>query len=142
MKRISVLCLLLVGCINEDVRLYEVALTGELVSSSSGGTVHVELHHASSGTGELERPLVLIERWTLAEDERSFAADVLVDRDEGEGLVVYAWLDLDGDGVLCSVDGDQTEPAGAIELTEFPAHAIDFMLALDQPCVGPELAWP
>lgn len=142
MKRISVLCMVLVGCINEDVRLYEVALTGEISSSSAGGSVHVELHHASVGSGELERPLGLIERWTLDEDERSFAAEVLVDRDAGEGLVVYAWLDLDGDGVLCSVDGDQTEPAGAIELSEFPAHAIDFTLALDQPCVGPELAWP
>lgn len=142
MKRIAMLGLLVTGCINGDVRLYEVALTGEFTSAESGGAVHVEIHHASSGIGELERPLGLISRLELEEGERSFDAEVLVDTDEGEGLVVYAWLDLDGDGVLCSLEGDRSEPAGAIELAEFPAHAIEFTLALDQPCVGAELAWP
>ncbi len=134
----------LLGCINDDLRLYEVALTGEItsVAAGQGGVVHVEVHHASAGTGQLERPLGLIDRFELADGERSVDTELLVPIDEGQGLVVYAWLDLDGDGVLCSLAGNRDEPAGAIELGEFPAHAIDFELELDTACVGPELAWP
>jgi hypothetical protein len=146
MRRLMVLAAVLglSGCINEDLRLYEVELRGSFVDELDAGAarVFVEVHHAESGSGEFVRPLGLIERFELDAGERMFEESVLVPVEEGEGLVVYAWLDLDGDGVLCSIDGNRDEPAGLVELGEFPAHAITFELVLDSPCKGPELLWP
>lgn len=143
MKRLALLLgFALPACINEDRVLYEVALTGTFEVAEAGGTIHVELHHAVSGEGLLEHPLGLIERVELEPGARELELDLLVPRDEGEGLVVYAWLDRDGDGILCGLAGETDEPAGAIELDAYPAHAIAFELVLDQPCVGPELALP
>jgi hypothetical protein len=142
MKRLLlVLGLALPGCINDDVVLDEIELRGTFVVAplDAAGTLHVELHHAMSGSGELEHPLGLIEELTLEPGARELDHMVLVPRDEGEGLVVYAWLDRDGDGILCGLDGDVEEPAGAVVL-DYPPYAIEFELVLDQVCAGPELA--
>lgn len=139
MRRTWLVPVALAGCINEDVRLYEVELSGEVVATGEG-RVFLELHHASRGEGALETPLGLIAeveqdgpgpaRWTSR-----------VPIDEGEGLVLYGWLDVDGDGILCGLDG-ATEPAGVVELGGFPAHALDFSLTLEHPCAGPSALYP
>ncbi|MCY1069681.1 hypothetical protein OV090_33375 [Nannocystis sp. RBIL2] len=131
----------LAGCINEDVRLYEVALTGEVVApGASEGRVMLELHHASRGAGELATPLG---RFDALELERpgAVAWETLVPIDDGEGLVLYAWLDVDGDGLLCGLDA-APEPAGLVELTEFPAHTLTFSLTLAAPCASPSALYP
>jgi hypothetical protein len=92
-----------------------------------------------SGSGELEHPLGLIDQLELEPGARELDHTLLVPRDEGEGLVVYAWLDRDGDGILCGLDGDVAEPAGAV-LLDYPPYALEFEITLAQPCVGPELA--
>lgn len=132
----------LLACINEDRRLYEVELSGSVTvaAGTPTGAVHLELHHASSGEGLLATPLGLIDdteidapgpaRWTT-----------LVPVGEGEGLVLYGWLDIDGDGLLCGLDADP-EPAGVVVLTGFPAHALEFSLVLDTACAGPSALYP
>jgi hypothetical protein len=55
--------------------------------------------------------------------------------------VVYGWLDVDGDGVLCA-PGAAPEPAGAVEVDGFPAHALGFSLALGSACAGASALWP
>ncbi len=142
MKRLALLLALsLSACLNEDLVLDEIELRGSIVvePDSPGGTIHVEFHHAMSGSGELEHPLGLIERSELEPGARELDHTLLVPRDEGEGLVVYAWLDRDGDGILCGLEGDAAEPAGAV-LLDYPPYAIEFEITLDQPCAGPELA--
>jgi len=135
------------ACINEDLYLYETELRGT-VSAPMGLTpdaeLHVEVHHASFGTGATAHPLGLIETFVVEPDaDGNFERSVLVPSERGEGLVVYAWLDLDGDGVLCGLDGDgQPEPAGLVELDGFPAHELSFALALDDSCAGPEALFP
>jgi hypothetical protein len=139
--------LMLGGCVNQDLRFYEVELEGTVVSVDPQldglGEVHLELHHERVGQGMFERPLGLVDAWTLPIGEREFAATSLVSQDDGAaGLVVYGWLDLDGDGVLCSIDGDRSEPAGIVNLDEYPSHAIRFTLELSEPCKGPEALFP
>lgn len=129
------------GCINEDVRLYEVALAGEVAApGATAGTLHLELHHASRGTGLLETPLGLIDT-TEVTWPGAVAWTTLVPIDEGEGLVVYAWLDVDGDGLLCGLEA-APEPAGIVALTGFPAHALTFTLTLETPCAGASALYP
>lgn len=132
----------LVGCINEDRRLYEVELSGEVSvpAGPSAGTVHLELHHATSGAGVLATPLGLVDE-TRVDSPGPASWTTLVPLGEGEGLVLYGWLDLDGDGLLCGLDA-APEPAGVALLAGFPAHALEFSLALDTACAGPSALYP
>jgi len=65
----------------------------------------------------------------------------LVPQDEGQGLVLYGWLDLDDDGLLCA-PGAAPEPAGLVEIAGFPAHSLAFTLTLDAPCAGASALFP
>lgn len=132
------------GCVNGDVRLYEVRVRGATSVAplmDGTGAVHLEFHVAhSKGEGALAHPLGPFARRTLpglgAVDET-----VLHPLDDGDGLVIYGWLDRDGDGRLCA-PGKGGEPAGAVEVKPFPAHEAAFALVLDRACAGPEALYP
>lgn len=135
--------LLAAGCINDDRTLYEVALSGTVAAAGSvadPGEVHLELHHARRGAGELQTSLGEIDSTTFDALGRA-EWTTLVPIEEGEGLVLYGWLDRDGDGVLCA-PGAVPEPAGAVELSGFPDHTIDFSLDLVTDCAGPAALYP
>lgn len=138
---------LLVGCINDDVELYEVRLRGDASApsrSGDSGTLHLEFHHRqSSGRGALAHPLGEIDRRTLTAAALPVPIDetLLYPTQAGQGLLVYGWLDLDGDGILCA-PGQKNEPAGIVEVQGFPARSLSFNLRLVQPCAGPERLYP
>jgi len=137
------LCLSLGACVNDDTTLYEVNLSGTIdvaEGSPSGGQVHVEVLHARSGKGTLSYPLRPITEFEL-DELGEFEESVLVPLENGEGLVVYAWLDSDGDGFLCA-PGAAPEPAGIVELEDFPAHELELELVLTEPCAGAEILYP
>ncbi|MBA3548398.1 MAG: hypothetical protein H0T76_18095 [Nannocystis sp.] len=142
---ITLAALALAGCINDDLTLYEFELRGT-VSVADGlpttGDLHLELHHAESGAGRFSYPLG---QFAAFPDVGSPDAELTVTArapiDEGNGLVVYAWLDVDGDGMLCA-PGVVDEPAGLVEVDTFPAHALRFTLTLTSPCSGPEALYP
>jgi hypothetical protein len=143
MRRLALLLAagLLAGCASETTNLLVVELTGVVtLGVEQGGDVGIDLHHASQGEGELEHPLGPIESFdaVLGEDfEHVFEYPT----DDGEGLVVYAWLDRDGDGVLCT-PGSDDEEAGLVEVADFPAYAVDVAIELTAPCEGPEGLFP
>ncbi len=134
----------LAGCVNGDVHLYEVRARGATAVGplmNATGAVHLEFHVAhSKGAGALAHPLGPFEGRKVAAigavDET-----VLFPQDDGEGLVIYGWLDRDGDGLLCA-PGKNMEPAGAVEVKPFPAHEVMFNLVLDHDCAGPEALYP
>jgi hypothetical protein len=145
--RVLITALAVGGCVNEDLHYYEVELTGTITTAdpqlAGVGEVMLELHHERVGQGMFERPLGLVERWSLATGEREFTGTALVSQDDGaEGLVMYGWLDLDGDGTLCSPDGNRNEPAGIVVIDEYPAHELSFTLELAEPCRGAEGLYP
>lgn len=133
------------ACINEDTRLYVLDLRGQVEVADglpTTGQLQIELHHAEGGAGRFVHPLGLFAEFADAGapgDPLELAAQVPID--EGSGLVVYAWLDVDGDGVLCA-PGVADEPAGLLELADFPAHTLEFSLVLASPCLGPEALYP
>jgi len=131
------------GCINDDVHLYEVTLQGSVAvaeGAPSDGRIIVELRHESSGEGTLAYPLRPISKFEV-DGVGDFEEIVLVPEDEGTGLVVYAWLDADGDGTLCAPGGAQ-ELAGLTVVDDYPAHSLEVALVLAQPCAGAEILYP
>ena len=147
MVLLTTLCAATGACVNEDVHLYEVELAGRIATEDPAldgeGDVYLELHHGYVGEGELRRPLGLIESWQLDPEERELDDVVLVSTDGGaEGLVLYGWLDLDGDGILCAAGTVIEEPAGVVVLSDYPAHVISFDLQLSSPCRGVEPLFP
>jgi len=139
----SIISLCLSACVNDDTILYEVNLSGTIdvaEGSPSSGQVHVEVLHASSGKRVLSYPLRPITEFEL-DELGELEESILVPLEQGEGLVVYAWLDHDGDGALCA-PGAAPEPAGLVELKDFPAHALEVELVLTEPCAGAEILYP
>ena len=135
------LTLLLAGCASDVTALFEVTLTGVVtLDDQTGDDVYVVLHHASMGEGELEHPLGPIASFEAVLGE-PFEHVFDYPSDEGVGLVVYAWVDLDEDGTLCAPGTDE-EAAGLVEVADFPAHAVEVTVELTDPCEGPEGLYP
>lgn len=138
MKR-ALLALALCGCVNDDIVLYETRVRGT-VTAMATGTLHLEFHHATSfGEGPLAHPLGQFDGRVLPLMQSPYSLDetVLYSQQKGEGLVVYGWLDTDGDGVLCAV-GKPAEPAGLVRVVGFPSHNVNISLLLDKQCLGSE----
>lgn len=103
------------------------------------GKVYVNLYHAWALQGELRHPLQLIESFEAAPGV--FSHRLMYPEGEGEGLVVYAWVDLDGDTVLCTPTA-RGDVAGLAEVQGFPADAVDVTVDLAEPCRGPDWFYP
>jgi hypothetical protein len=133
----------LLGC-SPVIHLYELDLSGEVVADppavEADGPIQLELHFASQGEGALAHPLGRFAEVTL-DAPGPFSARVDVPVDDGEGVVLYGFWDLDGDGVLCAL-GAPEEPAGLVEVEGFPVHTATVTLTLDQPCAAPDALFP
>ena len=111
----------------------------ETADADADGVVFFSVHHAWLGEGLLRHPMALVDRMQGGAPG-AFSLTVDVPTDEGgEGLVLYAWHDRDGDGVLCSVDGDRTERSGAVRVSDWPTYEATVSLELEEPCAGPEI---
>ena len=119
-----------------------VEITGEIrlpPEAGAGGTVHVNLYHAWSLQGELRHPLQLIEEFEAAPGPFTHTFEYPVNG--GEGLIVYAWVDLDGDGVLCT-PSYRLDLAGLAVVQGFPADRVNAIVNLSEPCRGPDWFYP
>ncbi len=128
---------LLLGCAVTD--LYVVDVQAE-VESALDGPVYAELAYATWGTGELETPYQPIVEIEL-DGPGSFEQTLELDLSLGDGVALYAWQDLDGDGEHCA-PGSDDEPAGLVVAEDWPSHELELIVELDTPCAGPEsLIW-
>ena len=134
--------LLIAGCSAPEVQTTRVTVSGNIQVTdgvSSDGVVHIALYHAWALDGVLRHPVEFIESFEGEIGE--FAVDVDYPVDKGEGLLVYAWIDLDGDGVLCTPTG-RSDLAGLTEAEEFPAAEVTVNVWLVAPCAGPDWFYP
>ena len=119
-----------------------VELTGEIrlpPEAGTGGKVYVSLFHAWSLQGELRHPLQLIESFAAAPGAFSHKFEYL--ENKGEGLIVFAWVDLDGDAVQCTMSS-RRDLSGLSEVTTFPADRVNVTMTLTEPCRGPDWFYP
>lgn len=142
---LSALLPALSGCVRDTQQFHEIALDLTLTRSDlypGDGPVELQALGGLCGDPGLTYPRCEIDRlWLEGGDPASWT--VLVPQevvDSGGGLLVYAWTDQDGDGVLCAPGVE--EPAGISEVPGFPAFAAEVEIRFDQPCAGPEIAVP
>lgn len=119
-----------------------VELSGEIrlpPGTAATGKVYVSLFHAWSLQGELRHPLQLIESFEAAPG--AFVHRFEYPEEDGEGLIAFAWADLDGDGVHCTMTS-RGDPSGLTEVAGFPADRVSVTIDLTEPCRGPDWFYP
>lgn len=143
MRRLTgtlLLSLLLLGCGQDAPRLQPLELSGRiLVPEGLEGRLEMRLYHAWALEGELRHPLEFIEAFQPPAAEFSHRFDYPLDG--GEGLVAYAWLDVDGDGVLCTPT-DRRDLAGLVAVEELGGGRLQLDIPLTDACRGPEWFFP
>lgn len=95
------------------------------------GTLHIQAYFAAAGAGDLRHPLAEIGGFTTPAGAIDGSVKYTVGG--GDGLVVFAWLDGDGDGVHCT-PGNRSEPAGLTVAKDFPAAEVRVALRLTDNC--------
>lgn len=109
------------GCSGPGVETtLPVDLSGEIHAAqgaSDTGIVHVALYQISSGGDEPSDALSQIGSFDTKLG--AFRQQFDYPETKGKGLVVWAWLDADGNGVLCTSAGGE-EPAGLAVVEPFP----------------------
>ncbi len=133
---------LLTACGEPSPEMRELKISGTVQlpeGVTPAGELHVFAYHAWTGVGNLRHPLHFLGEFTAPVGD--FSGTISYPAGAGEGLVVYAWTDVDGDGVLCTPQND-TELAGLAEVTEFPADAVSVQLSLDANCKSANWFFP
>lgn len=147
MRMVFVLSALVVtflsGCAAEEAPVtMPVTVDGTISApdgTGAGRPVMVNLYHAWALEGPLRHPLEYIGSFEAVVGEYRHVFDYPVEL--GEGLVVYAWVDTDGDGVLCTPSG-RTDLAGLSVADAFPADEVSVDIELSVPCAGPDWFFP
>ena len=133
--------LLINACSESEPEGQEITISGQIITSedSQGKTFNLSIFHAQSGIGFQQHPLYEIESFTS--QSPNFNHTFLYNSSGNSGLVVYAWLDIDEDGIMCTTQS-RNDIAG-IDLNEnFPNSNQSFTITLTQQCVGPDWFYP
>ena len=139
---ILLLALIVVGCSEPVPPTTPVNISGSIAAPPGvdpGGKVSVSLYHAWALEGDLRHAVEYIESFETTFGSYSHEFSYPLDR--GEGLLIYAWADLDGDGVLCTPDV-RIDIAGLTEVTDYPAESVTADIELTAPCAGPDWFFP
>lgn len=137
-----IVALLVTACSDKPPEMRSLKISGTVqmpAGAATSGTLHVMAYHAWTGAGELRYPLLFIGEFTVPVG--NFSGTVEYPVGTGEGLVVYAWADTDGDGVLCTPQ-NATEPTGFTEVAGFPADAVSVELSLNANCKAANWFFP
>ncbi|MDE0680541.1 MAG: hypothetical protein OXI11_10070 [Gammaproteobacteria bacterium] len=130
------------GCAGGEAPVIPVDLSLEIGASGEvdpAATVHLSVYHAWTGVGELRYPLEIVEGFETGLGASTFSFDYPAEL--GEGLVVYAWVDSDGDGANCT-PAARGDMADLVEVEAFPSQQVSVSLFLDAPCAGPDWFFP
>jgi len=132
----------LAGCGSPPTPTTPFTLEGRVVDATgapASGEIFVRVFQAWALEGELRHPLESIVDFRAGGPEFSQVVDYPLDG--GQGLAVYAWQDLDGDGVHCRPDR-RDEQAGLTVLESFEPADVSVVVQLTTPCAGPDWFYP
>ena len=129
------------ACYNQVMHFQRVDISGVLTSQSDIlKPIYLSAHHAWFGEGSLRVPASEFDSMLWREgDSFSWTIDVPL-LDEAEGLLLYAWQDLDGDGVFCGFDAED-EYSDLVEVLDFPTFEATVVLNLTRRCQPSENLW-
>ena len=135
------LALFLVACSEPEKTEEEITISGEITSINdlNGRTVYISIHHAQSGIGFQQHPLYEID--SFESQSKSFERTFSYDREGNSGLVVYAWIDNDNDGINCTMQS-RDDVSGVAVNEDFPNSNNAFVVPLTEKCVGPDWFYP
>ena len=130
---------LLAGGCTDTTELSLLRVSGTVVlPQGAAGDINLIAFQVHSLTGELSHPLQRIEQWQSP--TTAFAHDIQYPITQGEGIAVFAWLDVDGDGVHCTPEF-RDEPAGLAVADTIDGN-INFTVELTTNCVGADWFYP
>jgi len=133
----------LLGCGGEpDIRTERVTIAGRIsvpAELEPTAPVYVTLYHEWALEGELRHPLEFIDSFAARAGDYEYAFDYPVDL--GEGLLVYAWIDADEDGTLCT-PAVRIDRAGLTQVPGFEPGNVEADIELTAPCAGPDWFYP
>jgi hypothetical protein len=130
----------LTACAAPEEPVRRVELSGRVVAPEGvSGPVQVRVYHAWALTGELRHPLEFITEFPVTGEQFQQSFDYPLAT--GEGLAVYAWMDVDGDGVLCT-PGDRRDLSGLTARESLSDGPVTVDVTLTDACRGPEWFYP
>jgi hypothetical protein len=139
---LAVMVLIMAGCGETEHPAMPVSISGSIEAPpgvAPTAKVFVSLYHAWSLEGDLRHAVQFID--TFETKIGPFSHEFSYPLDRGEGLLIYAWLDVDGDGVLCTPEV-RIDIAGLTEVTGYLAEDVSADVQLVVPCAGPDWFYP
>ena len=137
-----IILLLVASCSDPEIINEKITISGEISIPESiemKQPINLTIFHAVSGIGFQEHPLYEIESFTS--DQLMFQHTFDYDTKGNQGLLVYAWIDLDEDGINCT-PLSRIDLAGVSVNEEFPKTNELFQVEIKTPCVGPDWFYP
>ena len=125
--------LLFISCVSQQRYFTEYTVNATVTNATEGATHQAVLMFEWIGQNDLRYPLLPLDRLNF--DGAQFENwTVLAEQGEGEGLALYVWEDVDGDGVHCGLDGVE-ERAGLVILdANEKMHSVN--IDLSYVCLG------
>jgi len=139
---IAAVILFIAGCGEAERPTTPVSISGTIAAPpgvASDVKAFVSLYHAWSLEGDLRHAVEFIDSFEA--QIGSYSHEFSYPLDRGEGLLIYAWLDVDDDGVLCTPDV-RVDIAGLTEVTSYPAAEVSADIEIVAPCAGPDWFFP
>ncbi len=134
--------LLLVGCEGIVTVVQPTNISGTLASGDGhNGPVCLEAYQACAGGGDLRYPMHRVGR-TWVDTPGDYTMSIELPVEDGDGLVLFAWQDRDGDGWHCA-PGVDDELSGVVVVSEGDVpEAVTADLVLDSACAGATRLFP
>ena len=121
------------ACVSEHISFKEYDISIQISNPTPGASHNAMLLHEWIGEGILRYAMYPLEE-TYFNTDALDSWTVLVRQDQGEGLALFVWEDLDGDEIHCGLDKE--EERSKLVLLDDTELSISTTIELDDSCLG------